>query len=33
MLGPTAILNHALKHEQFALTNVHDEGTRLGFWG
>ena len=33
MLGPTAILNHALKHEQFALTNIHDEGTRLGFWG
>ena len=33
MLGPTAILNHALKHEQFALTNIHEEGTRLGFWG
>jgi hypothetical protein len=33
MLGPTAILNHALKHDQLALTNIHDEGTRLGFWG
>jgi hypothetical protein len=33
ILGSTAILNHALKHEPFDLTNIHDEGTRVGFWG
>ncbi len=33
MLGPTAILNHALKHERFELTHLDDEGTRAGIWG
>jgi len=33
MLGPTAILNHAHKHQQMPLTNLHDEGWRAGSWG
>lgn len=33
MLGPTAILNHALKHEQFELTRLSDDDSRAGFWG
>jgi hypothetical protein len=33
MTGPTAVLNHAYKTEQFPLTNVIEEKTRCGFWG
>jgi hypothetical protein len=33
LVGPSAVLNHAHKSENFDLTNLHEEGTRCGFWG
>jgi hypothetical protein len=33
MLGPTAILNHAYRHEKMTLCNILQENTRSGFWG
>jgi len=33
LLGLTAILNHANKVEQMALTNLSEEKSRCGFWG
>ncbi len=32
MLGPTAVLNHAVKHNGIELTHLATEGTRAGFW-
>lgn len=32
MLGPTAILNHVVKHKGIELTHLATEGTRAGFW-
>jgi hypothetical protein len=33
MLGPTAILNHALKHREFAITKLDAEPWRAGWYG
>lgn len=32
MMGITAILNHAQKHEPFEPININEEGSRAGFW-
>jgi len=32
MLGPTAILNHAYKHEKMELVNILENNSRFGFW-
>jgi hypothetical protein len=33
MMGATAILNHAHKHEKTKLISIKDENSRGGFWG
>jgi hypothetical protein len=33
MMGATAILNHAHKHEKTKLISIKEEGSRGGFWG
>lgn len=33
MLGITAILNHAYRHQRFELVHLEAEGSRAGFWG
>jgi hypothetical protein len=33
MLGITAILNHAYRHQRFDLVHLETEGSRGGFWG
>jgi hypothetical protein len=33
MMGATAILNHAHKHENTKLISIKDENCRAGFWG
>ncbi|MCL4204381.1 MAG: hypothetical protein KJ000_18000, partial [Pirellulaceae bacterium] len=33
MLGITAILNHAYRHQRFELVRLGTEGSRAGFWG
>jgi hypothetical protein len=32
MLGITAILNHAYRHQRFDLVHLETEGSRAGFW-
>jgi hypothetical protein len=32
MLGPTAIMNHALAHNDLRPVMIREEGTRAGFW-
>jgi hypothetical protein len=33
MVGITAILNHAYRHQRFDLVHLETEGSRAGFWG